>query len=112
MRKPSSARATHPTQNRGLTVREGLRLQSFDDSFVVLGPRTSQYLQVGNAVPPLFAAAIGNSVVSAFHANTEDERNQARKHVRSVKNWDETNLQLCLEMSLGLIERSNTVVGD
>lgn len=68
MRKPSSARATHPTQHRGLTVREGLRLQSFDDDFVVLGTRTSQYLQVGNAVPPLLAFAVGAALVEAFHS--------------------------------------------
>jgi len=69
MRKPSSARATHPTQPRGLTVREGLRLQSFDDSFVVLGSRTSQYLQVGNAVPPLLGAAVGHAVIDALRSN-------------------------------------------
>jgi len=69
MRKPSSARATHPTQHRGLTVREGLRLQSFDDDFVVLGSRTSQYLQVGNAVPPLLALAVGREVLRAYLAN-------------------------------------------
>lgn len=69
MRKPSSARATHPSQPRGLTVREGLRLQSFDDSFIVTGSRTSQYLQVGNAVPPLLAEAIGHQVVAAFAAS-------------------------------------------
>jgi DNA (cytosine-5)-methyltransferase 1 len=69
MRKPSSARATHPTQHRGLTVREGLRLQSFDDSFEVLGSRTSQYLQVGNAVPPLLGEALGSELLRAFKAN-------------------------------------------
>ncbi len=69
MRKPSSARATHPTQNRGLTVREGLRLQGFDDDFVALGTRTSQYLQVGNAVPPLLAERIGKEILLAYAAN-------------------------------------------
>jgi DNA (cytosine-5)-methyltransferase 1 len=78
MRKPSSARATHPVQHRGLTVREGLRLQSFDDNFVVLGPRTSQYLQVGNAVPPLLALAVGREVVKAFQTNTPEALVKAR----------------------------------
>jgi DNA (cytosine-5)-methyltransferase 1 len=78
MRKPSSARATHPTQPRGLTVREGLRLQSFDDDFVVVGSRTSQYLQVGNAVPPLLAQAIGEAIINAWNRNTQSAVDEAR----------------------------------
>jgi DNA (cytosine-5)-methyltransferase 1 len=85
MRKPSSARATHPEQPRGLTVREGLRLQSFDDDFLVLGSRTSQYLQVGNAVPPLLALAVGREVVKAFQANTEEAIAKARRARRKVR---------------------------
>lgn len=71
MRKPSSARATHPHQNRGLTVREGLRLQSFKDDFIVYGSRTDQYLQVGNAVPPLLGYAIGKSVMKALRVDED-----------------------------------------
>lgn len=85
MRKPSSARATHPTQHRGLTVREGLRLQTFDDSFEVLGSRTSQYLQVGNAVPPLLGEAIGKQLRAAYHRNTPSELMAARKRRSIVK---------------------------
>jgi DNA (cytosine-5)-methyltransferase 1 len=79
MRKPSSARATHPKQHRGLTVREGLRLQTFDDCFVVLGSRTSQYLQVGNAVPPILGEVIGTELLKAFCKNKMAEIDAARK---------------------------------
>jgi DNA (cytosine-5)-methyltransferase 1 len=78
MRKPSSARCTHPKQDRGLTVREGLRLQSFDDDFVVLSNRTSQYEQVGNAVPPLLAEQVGLEILKAYQSNSPEELATAR----------------------------------
>jgi DNA (cytosine-5)-methyltransferase 1 len=62
MGKPSATRCIHPFQHRGLTAREGARLQSFPDRFHFFGGVVSQRLQVANAVPPMLAEQIGRAL--------------------------------------------------
>lgn len=53
----------HPWENRGLSIREAARLQSFPDNFVFAGSIGYQQQQVGNAVPPLLAKAVFEQIL-------------------------------------------------
>nr|WP_255349352.1 DNA cytosine methyltransferase [Thioalkalivibrio sp. ALE14] len=62
----------HYNQDRAFTVREAARIQTFPDTFRFVGSRVEQYEQVGNAVPPLLAAAIGRSLARVLGRSTSD----------------------------------------
>jgi DNA (cytosine-5)-methyltransferase 1 len=62
---PASNKCVHPFQDRALTVREGARLQSFDDDFRFAGTnRNAIAKQIGNAVPPLLGKVLGTAVAA------------------------------------------------
>lgn len=71
---PSVGRITHPKQHRTITPREAARIQSFPDSYKFLGDITSLGMQIGNAVPPFLAEAIGKHILKILNKlDTEKE---------------------------------------
>ena len=54
----------HPLEERPLTIREYARIQTFSDTYEFIGSISSQYKQIGNAVPVLLAKQIGEELIN------------------------------------------------
>lgn len=68
----------HPVENRYLTPREAASCQSFPNDFIFAGSQTAQFRQIGNAVPPLLACALGEVIKEVQF-----------KKIRAKKNYDD-----------------------
>lgn len=68
--KPEKGRYLHPEQHRPITHREAARLMGFPDSFRFVGSKTEIARQIGNAVPPPFAAAVAATVREILDAGS------------------------------------------
>lgn len=55
----------HPERDRMLTIRECARVQTFPDNYTFCGNRSKRILQIGNAVPPVFAQLLAEAILAA-----------------------------------------------
>lgn len=72
---PSNGKNSHPFLNRAITPREAARLQSFNDDFYFYGPKVAVCKQIGNAVPPLLARALGEQIASEMQNSVVEKPN-------------------------------------
>lgn len=83
-RNPASGRFSHPEQNRGLTIREAARIQSFPDGFVLNGNLDDCFKQIGEAVPPLLSLAIACQIAADYNF-TNDPQDKSSNSLVAIK---------------------------
>jgi DNA (cytosine-5)-methyltransferase 1 len=79
--RPEKGRFLHPNEDRPITPREAARLQSFPDDFEFPAEQTlySVARQIGNAMPPRLAEAIGSAVAATLSENRPRRRSAAER---------------------------------
>lgn len=71
----------HTMENRYLTPREAAAIQSFPNDFIFTGSTTSQWKQIGNAVPPMLGKSIGQALLKMKLSCQQDEKNKDIEHL-------------------------------
>jgi len=73
----SNGRFAHPTQNRGISVREAAALQTFKDDFIFYEPKSVAARHIGNAVPPLVASLTAKRIQETLRKNAHQNELKA-----------------------------------
>ena len=97
----------HPTEHRTLTMREAARIQSFPDRFRFAGTPSHAFRQIGEAVPPLVARAIGRSLLRSIRHDRDSSRAMHTRETSSalsewIRQKDESELRAPWRMSRDL----------
>jgi DNA (cytosine-5)-methyltransferase 1 len=77
----------HPDQPRTLSIREAARIQTFPDHFRFAGQPTHRLRQIGNAVPPLLAQALGDRLIGAVSKQGSRQPEQTEPFRRTLLAW-------------------------
>ena len=75
----------HPGEPRTLTVREAARIQTFPDRFRFAGTRSNAFTQIGNAVPPALAEAIGEQILIALESGPAPVKKRRSHRLQQIR---------------------------
>lgn len=75
----------HPVEDRYLTPREAAAIQSFPASFRFYGSVSQQWRQIGNAVPPLLAKAIGKAILKLDATKHIAKKSNGVKDIKKIR---------------------------
>lgn len=105
----------HPEQNRTLTIREAARIQTFPDHFRFAGPPTAAFKQIGNAVPPRLARAIGEAVSHVLRRGANGFAVQTSATRAALAAWGRTSPMVSPWLRSGsrwLVALGDALLGD
>ena len=95
----SRGRYGHPSADRPITGREGAALQSFPAWYRFVGPKKVVARQIGNAVPPLLAAALGRQILAALNSESRREPAEGARIRLSEARFARTEQERVAEVS-------------
>ena len=78
----------HPEETRPLTIREYARIQTFPDDWIFKGSLSSQYKQIGNAVPVNLAFAVGRKIVKCLNSIEQKNINKIKKSKENQQEFE------------------------
>ncbi|MGN6251394.1 MAG: DNA (cytosine-5-)-methyltransferase [Marmoricola sp.] len=105
----------HPEQNRTLTIREAARIQTFPDHYRFSGPPTAAFKQIGNAVPPRLARAIGGAVAQVLNEGAKASALDTATTRKALASWARTANAVSPWLRSGsrwLVVLGDTLLGD
>lgn len=83
----------HPEQDRTLSIREAARVQTFPDRFRFAGEPSHRYRQIGNAVPPLLAHAVGLALLGIVRQRQSTHRAKTDAFRSNLLRWHRRNIR-------------------
>lgn len=100
----------HPVKDRNLTIRECARIQTFPDEFIFKGTEGQKIIQIGNAIPPVFAEQIASQIIKCDNNNPQEvEANLIYYDVTKAMAMSPALMKTCMLLDEIMTNRYSTI---